>query len=82
MPAEYLKTLALHRALMRTELHDKAGSAENYAPLLRYLQSRLNMLECLPVDDGAGIVHEAVAQDIAHTAQALQLVQQFVRDCT
>ena len=64
MPAEYLKTLALHRALMR------------------YLQNRVNMLECLHADDGAGIVHEAIAQDIAHTAQALQLVRQFVEDCT
>ena len=82
MPAAYLKTLALHSALMRVELHGKAGSAENYAALLRYLQSRLDMLESLPADDGAGIVHEAIAQDIAHTAQALQLVRRFVRDCT
>lgn len=82
MPAEYLKTLALHRALMRVELHGKAGKAEDYGALMRYLQSRLEMLESMPADDGAGIVHEAIAQDIAHTAQALQLVRQFVRDCT
>lgn len=80
MPAAYLKTLALHRALMRAELHGQAGKAEDYAALLRYLQSRVSMLECMPADEGAGIVHEAIAQDKTQTAHALQLVRQFISD--
>ena len=81
MPRDYLKKLALHRALMRVELHSKAGSAKDYDALQRYLQSRITMLESLPADEGAGIVHEAIAQDIGQTAHALQLVRQFVQDC-
>ena len=80
MPAEYLKTLALHRALMRAELHGRGGGASDYDALLRYLQSRVSMLECLPADEGAGIVHEAIAQDITHTGHALMLVRHFISD--